>query len=304
LTRNLPTSFQPGVRRLTVRNAIICLIGLIILSFGGASALAHPPVEHEPAAASQEMTETADDPEQSDHQDDPNAPPHDHPTTAVEPTVIEEAGPPHDQATEHHADAPSDDPGDVQAHEHGEGEEHVTAPCGGADDHHGAAGDEPQEGHSHWGEDGPKTPFERALAKLGVFHALAVHFPIALILAAALAQALNIARKDQSYSDVVRFLVWTGALGGLVAGFFGWAHAGPMASDEAGVMFTHRWLGTALALGLFAVAAAVEWRRQNPSAAPSLVLNFSLFGAAAAVALNGFLGGSLAHGGLRHLMGG
>ena len=282
---------------MSFRIAIIGLIGLFIIGLGSSSAFAHPPAEHEPVAASQETETAPENVEQTDHHDDPNTPSHDH--APAPSSMSEQSDHAHDESAPYHTDAESA----AQAHDHGTSEDGMLDPCASGDDHHGDASAQ-SVGHSHWGDDGPKTPFERALAKLGVFHAVAVHFPIALIIAAAFAQALNIARDEQAYSDIVRFLVWTGAFGGLVAGFFGWAHAGPMASGEAGVMLTHRWLGSALALGLFAVAAAVEWRRRNPSAVPSMVLNISLFGTAAAVALNGFLGGSLAHGGLRHLMGG
>lgn len=288
---------------MSFRNTLLSLIGLFIIGLNSPSAFAHPPDEHDPVAVSQETETTSENREQADHHDDPNAPPHDHGTATPTSSMAEQTDHAHDPTAAHDTDASSDDHGHAQAHDHGTGQADALDPCAGADDHHGDS-NAPSDGHSHWGDDGPKTPFERALAKLGVFHAVAVHFPIALILAAALAQALNMARDEQAYADIVRFLVWTGAVGGLVAGFFGWAHSGPMASNEAGVMLTHRWLGTGLALGLFGVVAAVEWRRRNPSALPSLVLNISVFGAAAAVALNGFLGGSLAHGGLRHLMGG
>ncbi len=213
----------------------------------------------------------------------------------------------HDEAAphEHAAAAEAGHHDEAAPHEHG-----AAAEAGNHDEaapnEHGAGteGDDHGEaGHSHWGENGANTPFEKAMERLGVFHSLVVHFPIALILAAALAQALNLAGMRVSNADTVRFLVWTGALGGLAAGLLGWAHSGPMASNEAGVMLAHRWIGSSLALGLFALVAAVEWHRKNPTRLSGLVMNLSLFAAAAAVAINGFLGGSLAHGGMNHLMG-
>jgi len=169
-------------------------------------------------------------------------------------------------------------------------------------DHHGP-GAQPG-GHAHWGDNGPQTELERNIAKTGALHSVAVHFPIALILAAALAQAMGLMTGRAGYVDIVRFLVWTAAFGGLAAGILGWAHAGPVASTEDGIMSIHRWLGTSLTFGLFAVAAAVEWHRCNASATTIWTMNILVFGVALAVSINGFLGGSLAHGGLTHLMGG
>jgi len=245
------------------------------------SALAHPPEEHTaaPVAADQPaaVTETATTDQQvSGAASDAFLPdetlPHDHDAAAAHQHGPVAAVPHHNEAAQH-------EPG-------------AEAPDG-----HGAEG-----GHSHWGDNGANTPLEKAIEGLGVYHPLLVHFPIALILAAALAQAFNLAGMRVSNADTVRFLVWAGAVGGLAAGLLGWAHAGPMASDEAGIMLAHRWIGSSLTLGLFGVVAAVEWHRKSSSSGSALVLNLSLFTAAAAVAINGFLGGSLAHGGVTHLM--
>lgn len=222
-----------------------------------------------------------------------------HPDTAA--TSGAETAPEHfddaaHDASLHESAAPHEHGAAAEAGHHDEAEPHEHG-AGADGNEHGEAG------HSHWGENGANTPFEKAMERLGVFHALVVHFPIALILAAALAQALNLAGMRVSNADTVRFLVWTGALGGLAAGLLGWAHSGPMASNEAGVLLAHRWIGSSLALGLFALVAAVEWHRKNPTRLSGLVMNLSLFAAAAAVAINGFLGGSLAHGGMNHLMG-
>ena len=160
------------------------------------------------------------------------------------------------------------------------------------------------DGHAHWGEHGATTPFERAMSRLGVFHSVAVHFPIALILAAALAQALLLAGRFPAGAETVRFLVWTGALSGVLAALLGWAHSGPMASGEAGVMLAHRVIGTALLIGLTGLAVLGEWARKSNGGALAMLFSVALFGLAGVLMLNGFLGGALAHGGLRHLFGG
>lgn len=169
---------------------------------------------------------------------------------------------------------------------------------------HGAPGTPVDTGHAHWGENGPQTAFERAMARLGVLHSVAVHFPIALLMAAALAQILTQAGLPGGNVQTVRFLVWTGALGGVAAGFLGWAHAGPMTSSEDGVMLAHRVLGTTLAVGLTGLVGLVEWSARRPGRIVGLLTPLAIYLAGLGAAINGFLGGSLAHGGLRHLIGG
>tara|TARA_R110000744_G_scaffold91550_3_gene177630 strand:- start:58870 stop:59769 length:900 start_codon:yes stop_codon:yes gene_type:complete len=292
----------------------ILILGLVTVGLALAvnqPAWAHPPEEHTAAPVAAEpvapepvaMIETTPD-EVSSHEHGANTgaahhdepiPPENNTANAHDDALAAPHGhdmpvmaPQHGESVSHGHDATS---GDSQ-HDESAPHEHD----GAAQDAHGTAG------HSHWGDNGANTPVEKALESLGVFHPLLVHFPIALILAAALAQALNLAGVRASNADTVRFLVWTGAFGGLAAGLFGWAHAGPMASDEAGIMLAHRWIGSSLTLGLFAVAAAVEWNRKSPSGQSAIIMNLALFTAAAAVAVNGFLGGSLAHGGVNHLM--
>ena len=168
---------------------------------------------------------------------------------------------------------------------------------------HGAPAGAAESGHAHWGDNGPQTAFERAMARLGVLHSVAVHFPIALLMVAALAQILTQAGLPGGNVQTVRFLVWTGALGGVAAGFLGWAHAGPMTSGEDGVMLAHRVLGTALAVGLTGLVGLVEWNARRPGRIVGLLTPLAVYLAGLGAAINGFLGGSLAHGGIRHLIG-
>ncbi len=187
-----------------------------------------------------------------------------------------------------------DDAGTVLAHD-----ESGTA----AHEHQEGMAEEEEEGHSHWGDNGPSTPFEKTLAYLGNFHSLLVHFPIALFLTAALAQGLLLTGRKGNLESVVRFTVWVGAFGALVAGLLGWAHAGPTPAHESSVMMSHRWIGTALLVGGFAMAFLMEAARHSKNTgAMTIVFNLALFLMAAFVAINGFLGGALAHGGMSHLM--
>lgn len=249
------------------RIAAWLIAGVAVLwIFAAPDASAHPPAEH-PAETAAEDVPVAEPPaaEQAGHDETPHA---------------------HDQTVH---DDPASEP-DVASHD---------------DDHeHAAQADDAGGGHAHWGENGPQTAFERAMARLGVLHSVAVHFPIALILVAALAQLLGLAGIAGAGPQTARFLVWTGALGGLAAGLLGWAHAGPMTAGEDGVMLVHRLLGSAMTIGLFGVAGLVEWQARRPGPLAGLLAPAAVYAAALAVAVNGFLGGSLAHGGLGHLIGG
>lgn len=258
-------------------------MALFALGSVAASALPHPPDQHDEEPIYQTVPEPA-------------------PQEEIESTA---AG--HDMSAAHHQADPEGGAASIVSeptHQDAAPHDHGMSAVGEAEgqSHGGEAGEVP--GHSHWGENGPQSDAERAIAKLGVYHPLLVHFPIALLMAAALAQAMSLRGRNDSLDQTVRFLVWTAAAGGLVAGLFGWAHAGPPASAEAGVMFAHRWLGTALMFGMIGIALLIEWHRGARSSVSGLVVNVAIFGGAAAVALNGFLGGALAHGGMRHLLGG
>ena len=278
---------------MTIRRFLSALALTLAIGLMSPNAMAHPPAEHDEAEQTSEAA--SDTPSNAvESHDDAGSPPHEH-GDAV-PYDDSDSTPHGHDASATAIDYHGPDPEARETNDHHAGDE------GGAVDDHHAQGAE-TGGHAHWGDNGPQTDLERAIAKAGALHSVAVHFPIALVLAAALAQALGLMTGRAGYADIVRFLVWTAAFGGLAAGLLGWAHAGPIASTEDGIMSIHRWLGTSLTVGLFAVAGAAEWKHRSGQPVAVMSLTVLLFGAAAAVAINGFLGGSLAHGGLAHLMG-
>jgi len=168
--------------------------------------------------------------------------------------------------------------------------------------HDEAAADD-SGGHSHWGLDPDSSTFSKVMASFGKYHPLIVHFPIALLLTAAFAQVLNIRSKKGAYDNAVTVLVWTGALGALGAGVLGWMHSGPVQANENAVMSIHRWLGTTLLVGGFIIAYFMQKAaKAEGGLSKNMVFNVLLFGGALAVAFNGFLGGALAHGGIKHLL--
>ncbi len=132
---------------------------------------------------------------------------------------------------------------------------------------------------------------------LGRWHPSAVHFPIALLLAAAAAEVLLALRPGASLAGTVRFCIAAGALLAPLAAALGWLAAGPVAADEDWVVAAHRWGGSATALLALALLAASE-RALRSGERGRLRLALGLV-AASAIA-TGFLGGSLVHG-LDHL---
>ena len=138
--------------------------------------------------------------------------------------------------------------------------------------------------------------FRRVLRLAGKLHVLVIHFPIALIAAAAGMESWWILRRRRDTSPVVRFCVYFGAAGAVVAAFLGWLHA-PFSgyeSSAAGTLLLHRWLGVAAATGAMVVAGLSgldELRGRR-----SLIFRAALFGTALLIGLTGHLGGTLVYG--------
>lgn len=83
---------------------------------------------------------------------------------------------------------------------------------------------------------------------LGRLHPAAVHFPIALFLVAALAEIIVMINPTAGVGGSVRFLVWIGAAGGVVAATLGWLAGGIRMSDRSEILGLHRWTGTSIAV--------------------------------------------------------
>jgi uncharacterized membrane protein/mono/diheme cytochrome c family protein len=130
------------------------------------------------------------------------------------------------------------------------------------------------------------------LQTLGRFHVIVVHFPIALLLVAGLAEAWAWFRKRESKIAVPCLVL--GTLAGLVSVASGWFHRTD--GDWSGKAFTaHLYLGfatvivAALTLALFAI------RRWKPQASVT-PFRIGILVCAALVAATGHFGGTLTHG--------
>jgi mono/diheme cytochrome c family protein len=142
----------------------------------------------------------------------------------------------------------------------------------------------------------PARPQQSIFGWLGRFHILAIHFPIALLAAAAFGEVLAAARQIKMPQAAVRFCVLLGAAGALAAVGLGWLHAdsGGYGRAASSLLGLHRWLGTGA--GLCAVALVLlserDWRRGQRSM-PFRVL---LWGGTLLVGAAAHFGGLLVHG--------
>lgn len=125
---------------------------------------------------------------------------------------------------------------------------------------------------------------------LGRLHPIAAHFPIALLLMAALAELLLILRPSLALETTVRFLVAGGAGGAAIAALLGWFAAGWRLSDRSETLAIHRWNGTAIA-GVALVAAWLAFRSHSRAG-----LRLALAVLAAALVAQGYLGGEMVFG--------
>jgi len=180
--------------------------------------------------------------------------------------------------------------GENEEGEHGDGEH-----ADGAHDQSGAApaANEPAGDHHGAVDDETKTFFERLISWLGTFHPAVVHIPIGLLLAAVIGEVLLMATGQPVYASIVRYCIWIGALGALLAVPLGWFSAGFQLTDAKEIITTHRWVGTTAAVWsvplLFILGATKEGGSRT-------LLRVALVIGAGLVAYNGYLGGLIIHG--------
>lgn len=141
-----------------------------------------------------------------------------------------------------------------------------------------------------------RTFIVRLLAWLGHFHPAVVHFPIALLVAAAAAELLLLRTGRTSLAAARSFCLWLAAPSAFLAGLLGWFYAEFQLREETDLLELHQWLGTA-AIGLAFLALVLqETSRRREGRGWPLALRTALFLAAALVLLSGYFGGVLVHG--------
>lgn len=133
------------------------------------------------------------------------------------------------------------------------------------------------------------SPLYRVVKYLGKYHVMVIHFPIALLLGAAVAQWFRVARGTGD--SVVAAMLWPGALGAVAAVALGWMYAYDSVyfGEDADLLFWHRWLGTGTATVTVIVLALRRKLTPKPLAA-ALTL------CAVLVGITAHYGASLVHG--------
>jgi len=137
---------------------------------------------------------------------------------------------------------------------------------------------------------------EKLIRWLGRFHPATVHFPIALLTAAAVAGVLRLATGRSVLDSISRFCIWFGALSAVGAGTLGWFCGGLRLTDSSWILMTHRWVGTSTVAFAGLVLVLSEVSRQPDRRRTRMGFRVALLTVAALVLFTGFLGGALTFG--------
>jgi mono/diheme cytochrome c family protein len=147
------------------------------------------------------------------------------------------------------------------------------------------------------GEPSAPQPFtlQHLLGWIGRMHIPIIHFPIALLIAAALGELWSAWRGGRGPSPAVRFCVLLGAAGAAAAAPLGWLLADFGGQGAPGLLLTlHRWLGVSAAV--WAVGLVVLSERDARRGQRGLLFRVAVWGGAVLVGVVGHLGGLLVHG--------
>ncbi len=130
----------------------------------------------------------------------------------------------------------------------------------------------------------------RLFRLFGRLHPAVVHFPIALLVVAAMLELVQLIRRKPGLAPATPVCLILGAASAVAASFLGW-----LLDDGSGgtLVGIHKWAGL-LASGVAFVAVVLVWKVESPRAAR--MLRPTLFVGAGLVGLTGYLGGELVFG--------
>ena len=132
------------------------------------------------------------------------------------------------------------------------------------------------------------------MALTGRFHPLLVHFPIALVLIAAVAELVSLATQFPEWHAVAVANIRAGAAFAVASAGAGWILASSRIVEASPVLEWHRWLGGAGAVAAVAAALATADMARPPRRL--WLYRIALFWAAALVAVAGHFGALLVWG--------
>jgi mono/diheme cytochrome c family protein/uncharacterized membrane protein len=141
-----------------------------------------------------------------------------------------------------------------------------------------------------------RSVFESLIGWFGKFHPAIVHFPIALLTAAALAELLRMVTGKPSFEPVSRYCVWLGFVTAVLAGGLGWFAGSSRLSDDPWILTTHRWLGTSTVACAALVLVLCEVSRRPDPGRTGIWFRVTLLGVAVLGLVTGFFGGALVFG--------
>lgn len=153
--------------------------------------------------------------------------------------------------------------------------------------------------HDHGTDHGEASGRGRAVRFAGKFHPLIVHFPIALILVAALCEVTFMVTGRAHFSIAAHLGIRAGALTALVAITLGWAAASfaNYPGELAKALFFHRWLGVSTGVGtVLAGSASLIFRGTSGNPRTVWIYRALLFLSAALVGVTGHFGAVLIYG--------
>src|SRR5690349_9615846 len=130
---------------------------------------------------------------------------------------------------------------------------------------------------------------------LGRLHPMVVHFPLGLILFAAILELFTIGRFNSKLRPGIKVCLITGVVTSIISAAFGWLLAS--GEDYAGnTLVIHQWMGIGTAvLGSVVLLLLMRLRKRQPSASVGIYRS-ALFLTAAGITLTGHFGASLTHG--------
>lgn len=132
----------------------------------------------------------------------------------------------------------------------------------------------------------------------GQFHPSIIHFPVVLLILAALAELLFLIKPERFPRYLVSFNLYLAAPSAVLAAGMGWCLAVTqgVTPDLKSALVWHRWLGTGTAV--IAIALLIVWRYAFGAKSKPVTLLFRvlIFSGALLVAITGHLGGQLVYG--------
>jgi uncharacterized membrane protein len=134
------------------------------------------------------------------------------------------------------------------------------------------------------------------MALMGRLHPLLVHFPIALVLIAAVAELVAMATRVPEWRAVAVANVRAGAVFAVGSAAAGWLLASSRLVDPSVSLERHRWLGTCAAIAAIGAAFTTGGVVRNPSPQLMWVYRVAVFFAAGLVGVAGHFGAVLVWG--------